>query len=346
MDRRAALEPEVTSPQTSPGVDRRDLLGEDAADRGDAPPPLSRSAALGVPAATAIASLSFGSVFVLIADLQDRIGFPDWGLGAIVAASFLANFLAQVTLARYADRGPARLLMGLGVALAAMGCFGFAVAGSLLTLVVARGLMGLGAGMFQPAARRAVSAAVPGREAEVLGRLGSAEIGGFVAGPPIAALVAAIFGLRAPFLFLGVLLLVVSPTLATLREPAVVADARQRRVLPVLLRTPGVRVGLAIGAGLYVTVGVFDSLWARFLADLGASTGFVAVSLLLFGLPMMVVMPLGGRLADRLGPERCGLGALLAGLPLIISYGQTTWLWLLLLIAVVHAVVDSVTLPS
>ena len=75
------------------------------------------------------------------------------------------------------------------------------------------------------------------------------------------------------------------------------------RLTSTLLRTPGVRGGLAIGAGVYLTIGVFDTLWARFLSDLGASTGFVAVSLLLFGLPMVVATPMGGRLADRRGPR-------------------------------------------
>jgi len=87
-------------------------------------------------------------------------------------------------------------------------------------------------------------------------------------------------------------------------------------------------------------------LWSRFLADLGASTTLVAVSLLLFGLPMVVGMPFGGRLADRIGPQRTGFAALLCGLPLIVAYGQTRLLWLLVVIAVVHAGVDSVTMPS
>src|ERR1051325_11266719 len=98
---------------------------------------------------------------------------------------------------------------------------GFAVGGSLVALIAARGLMGLGAGIFLPAARRVTSSAFPGREAEALGRLGSAEGGGFLDGPPVAAVIAAGFGLRAPFLVFAALLLVVSPTMARLPEPPV-----------------------------------------------------------------------------------------------------------------------------
>ena len=72
----------------------------------------------------------------------------------------------------------------------------------------------------------------------------------------------------------------------------------------------------------------------------------MAISLLLFGLPMVVGMPFGGRLADRIGPQRCGFAALACGLPLIVSYGRTEVLWVLVVIAVVHASIDSVTMPS
>ena len=231
-------------------------------------------------------------------------------------------------------------------ALAAAGMIGFAVGRSLAALVAARAVMGLGGGMFLPAARRIVASASPGREAEALGRLGSAEVGGFIAGPPVAALVAGLAGLRAPFLLFAVLVLAVSPVLAAIAEPAEDPGGRPGAVLAVLLRTPGVRAGLAIGAGFFVTVGVFETLWSRFLADLGASTTLVAVSLLLFGLPMVAGMPLGGRLADRVGPQRTGFAALLCGLPMIVAYGQTRTLWLLIVIVVVHAAIDSVTVPS
>ena len=46
----------------------------------------------------AVVFASFGAVFVLIADLQDEIGFPDWGLGLVVGASFGVSFLSQITL--------------------------------------------------------------------------------------------------------------------------------------------------------------------------------------------------------------------------------------------------------
>ena len=285
-------------------------------------------------------------MFVLIADLQDRIGFPDWGLGAVVATSFLVSFGAEVSLARYADRGHARLLLAIGLALAAVGMVGFTVGGSLAALVATRHRC-LGGGVFLPAARRIVASASPGREAEVLGRLGSAEVGGFIAGPPVAALVAGLAGLRAPFLLFAVLVLAVGPVLVVIGEPVPDPDSRPGAVLGVLLRTPGVRAGL-------------EDHRRRPLHDDRCLRGAVVA---LPGRPRGVHHP-RRRLAPAVRPStvrirsgagwpiasgpspRPGFAALLCGLPLIVAYGQTRLLWLLVVIAVVHAGVDSVTMPS
>ena len=213
--------------------------------------------------------------------------------------------------------------------LTALGMAGVAWSSELWQLLAARAVIGLGGGTFLPAARRLVVMGAAGREAERLGRLESAALAGFIAGPPVAAAIASVFGLAAPFLALAAVLVAMTVTLVGVVEPGRRDAPRPAGVTSTLLRTPGVRGGLAIGAGLYVTIGVFETLWARFLADLGASTGFVAVSLLLFGLPMVVITPLGGRLADRRGPRRTGLAALVCGLPLIVAYGQTSSLALL-----------------
>ena len=54
-------------------------------------------------------SLGYGSIYTLLADLRDRYGFTEAQLGVIVAAGFLAGFVAQSPLPR---RGAAR---GAGV---------------------------------------------------------------------------------------------------------------------------------------------------------------------------------------------------------------------------------------
>ena len=75
------------------------------ADRGPAPlPPPGDGVA--VLAGMAVVFASFGAVFVLIADLQDEIGFPDWGLGLVVAASFGVSFVSQISPVPTGRPGP------------------------------------------------------------------------------------------------------------------------------------------------------------------------------------------------------------------------------------------------
>ena len=57
-----------------------------------------------------------GSVFALLAELEDRYGLPTASLGWIAGSAFVAALVTQLTLARYADRGYATLLLRAGVA--------------------------------------------------------------------------------------------------------------------------------------------------------------------------------------------------------------------------------------
>lgn len=299
-------------------------------------------------AAAALSSMAYGSVFVLLADLQDQYGFANWGLGVITAGSFLASFAAQIGLAHHADRGRSRLLLWLGLGLTGGGLALFGAGSTLAVLVIGRVLQGLGTGLLLPASRRLLVSGRAGSEGRVLGRFEAVQVGGFLAGPPVVDLLANLGGLRLPFYLLAAAILAVMAPVALVREPPaatqrLVAQAR----LPLdLLRNRGILSGLSLAAGLYITIGAFDSIWSRFLTDLGASRSFIAVSLLIFGLPLLLLMPIGGRLVDHLGPQRTGLVALGAA-PLLLSlYGLTKTLPLLAAIAFVHASIDSVTTPA
>ncbi len=308
----------------------------------------ARLATFALFAAAALSSMAYGSVFVLLADLQDRYGFANWGLGVITAASFLASFAAQIGLAHHADRGRSRLLLWLGLGLTGAGLALFGFGSTLIVLVIGRMLQGLGTGLLLPASRRLLVNGRAGAEGRVLGRFEAVQVGGFLAGPPVVDVVADLGGLRLPFYVLAAAMVVVMAPIGFVREPAASTDqlGAPARLPLDLLRNRGILAGLSLAAGLYVTIGSFDSIWSRFLTDLGASRNFIALSLLIFGLPLLLLMPVGGRLVDRLGPQRTGLIALGAAPLLLSAYGLTTSLPLLAAIAFVHASIDSVTTPA
>ena len=305
--------------------------------------------ALDVPVSLLVVSagvtIGFGAIFALLPDYQRELHFPTWGLGAAVTASFLAGFVAQVGLSRYADRGFGRAMLIGGVLVSVGGLLWLAFAQHLVELIGARVVLGLGEGAFVPAARRVVIERNPNNVGAALGRLSSCTVGGFLLGPPIGAVLADAFGLRAPFFVLAALLACSVPTVMRMRVPAHAGDA-PRRALRVLMRRRGIRAGLLLGATLYVPIGVYDSLWARFLEDRGATRLFVAFSLTIFAAPIALLAPVGGRLADRYGPLRVGATCAVCTVPFVIAYGFVETPMILACIAFVHSIFDSGSTPA
>src|SRR5256885_11904797 len=116
-------------------------------------------------------SLGYGSIYTLLAALRDRYGFTEAELGIITAAGFLAGFVAQLSLARLADRGYAPMLVRGGVVLAMGAMIGSAAATEFWAFLLARLLLGLGSGAVGPAIRRIAITRDPDAVGANLGRL-------------------------------------------------------------------------------------------------------------------------------------------------------------------------------
>lgn len=294
---------------------------------------------------TGALSLGYGSIYTLLADLRDHYGFSESELGLITGAGFFAGFLAQVGLARQADRGhTARMVRG-GLLLAAVAMFGCAVATQLWAFVGARVLLGLGSGMAGPALRRLVILRAPDDVGVNLGRQMSWDLTGFMLGPFLAAVFAELAGLRAPFIAFGVLfaVLLVQTADLDLRAPEVPAEDG---VDTSLLRSKPLLGTILAAIAFYVTIGVFESVWSVLLRDNGAETWLIGLTLSLFTVPMIFLAPVGGRAAQRRGPLRVVAVSISVATACTFAYGAIDVLWLLLALSLVHAVADSFTMPA
>lgn len=269
-------------------------------------------------------AMGYGAIFGLLADLQDRYGFETWGLGLIAASAFPAALVGQLGLSRFADRGYTRKLLWFGLGTAAAGMIWFWLGHELWEFVVARMLVGLGSGTFIPAARRVMLARNPANPGGAISEAGAADIGGFLVGIPVAKGLEGLFDSpNIPFLALAALLMVVGPIATLIPEPAKNMEHPDGGELRRVLASPLARGGLCIGVGFAVMIGTFDSVASRFLKDLGGTnTELVLVMIALF-IPLVVFMPLAGRLVDRHGPVRCGVAALLVASPLVAGFGLT-----------------------
>ncbi|MEZ5295816.1 MAG: hypothetical protein R2697_05960 [Ilumatobacteraceae bacterium] len=76
---------------------------------------------------TALLASGYGVMFTVLDDFRDEYGIEASWLGTIVGIGFLASFVSQVFLAPFADRGHARRLVLLGMALNVAGLVTMAV---------------------------------------------------------------------------------------------------------------------------------------------------------------------------------------------------------------------------
>jgi MFS family permease len=276
-------------------------------------------------------------VFALMGNLQDEYGFADVGLGLIAASGFLASFLVQVLIAPFADRGRARHLLIAGTVLAVIGNLVFALGSSLWVFVLARAIAGSASGCFLPPARALIASLDTERVSERLGALGGIELAGFVTGPVIGGLLVGPLGLRWPFLVFACSALIALLIVSTQRLPTLVRATGSQRLAFGLLRERSVLVPILFLVSLALPVGLYDSLWDRFLTDLGATDTLVGISLAVYAIPFVLLSRAGGRLADRRGQVGIAFVAVIIVAPLTALYGVFTSPWLPITIGVIES---------
>ena len=296
-----------------------------------------------------------GMVFTLLAKLQDQYGFATIGLGYMTAASFVASPIASLGFAGFADRGHSRRMITTAVALSMAGALMFAFGSHLWQFVVARVMLGFGFGLYQPTGRglilrnaRAVGTG-PGAE---LAKLNGVDIAGFTVGPGFGAALVYFFGIRAPFLVVAAVLPVTAiglvrriPAYSAADQEATTAAGRQQLSIQ-LLRSPHVRVAVLFAIGNFLPVGIYDSLWSRYLKDRGASILFVGLSLSLYGIPYVLAAAQGGRYVDKVGPLRAMRVALIGVVPLVALYGLIPNIWVIAFLALAEAGFGAVVQPA
>ncbi len=295
---------------------------------------------------TALMSLGYGSVFTLLADIRDKYGFTDGQVGLIAFAGLFTGVLSQLFLARFSDRGYAVVMMRVGIATAAFGMLWMTFATPLWQWIAARLLLGLGSGMVGPAIRRVIIARDPQRVGANLGRQTAFDVAGFVLGPALAAGLAQIFGLRAPFIFLTVAYVVAIFFVGRVTTAADAAASETTETKhPSLLRLPAMQSALFAAIAFYLTIGMFEALWSILLRDQGAATWLIGVTLSVFTIPMIVFAPKGGALAQRIGPIRVVTISITIAAIATCLYGFLP-LWFLIVISGVHAIADAYTMPA
>ncbi|MEY4231641.1 MAG: hypothetical protein RLZZ362_2490 [Actinomycetota bacterium] len=297
---------------------------------------------------TGLFAAGYGVMFTVLDDFRDQYGIGEAWLGAIVALGFFSSFFAQVLLAPLADRGHARRMVYIGMALDVAGLLTMAFGRTVAVLLVARVASGIGAGLALPAIRRMVVVADRDNIGSNLGRMLAFDVIGFAMGPAISAVLVGPFGIAAPFIVISVATVACLPLVSRVHVPEAGDEgvAIGRRFAFDLLRMRPFLGALSFGAAVFIMIGTFDALWVLVLDDLDTADWIANVGITFFAVPMVFLASRGGRLAQRVGPFRVATVGLSVATVMMFLYGRMPSGGAMLAVVVFHAISDGLTVSS
>ncbi|MEM9891199.1 MAG: MFS transporter [Actinomycetota bacterium] len=295
---------------------------------------------------SACLSAGYGVLFTLVGDYRETYGISELAIGWIIGVGFIVAFVAQVLIAPLGDRGHARTLVLAGVAVNAVGLLLMGVGTDAGTLTIGRVVSGLAIGAANPAIRRIVVLGDPDNVGRNLGRLFSADVAGFALGPALSAILVGPFGLAAPFVVIAALSTLVLLVTVRVRVPEGKAEDQRQRFAVDLLRSRTFAGAVLLGSTTFVMIGAFDALWDVVHVDLGTPTWLANLGITLFAIPLVIFGPIGGKLAQNVGPFRVGAIGLTVGAFFMALYGVLPTGVMIVSFALFHAVGDGLTFAS
>jgi len=282
----------------------------------------------------------------------------------IGSAFLLGQFVMQLPGGWASDKFGRRPVLVSGIAISGVILFLFLLNDNPWYFIGLRFVEGISSGVIGPAANAYVIDSVPAKDRGVaFGWLGSAFSAGFMMGPAIGGVMVDMLGYEAPFIFGGVTSLLVALFLArkmsgrtkpenaagpvqSVEEAAVDEEARIKRQVPSKLFIPALIGALAFTVAAGFGDGLFISIWTIWLDDLNASTSFIGFTFVTFSLPLMLLMPMTGKLADKYS-----LTPLIVAPAVLISfaylaYGFATNIWFIALWGLLEGTLVAVMVPA
>ena len=287
---------------------------------------------------------------------EDR-GVPLATIGAMAAAFLLAQVALQVPFGVLSDRVGRSWIVATGLVLLAGACAGFAFAQLPLLWVLLRIVQGFAVAALLPSLRALVADVSDIRHrGEAFAGFNAAFFGGIFGGPVVGGVVIGVAGSRGLFLLAAVAALVIA--VATLRgfpefrrpiishHVAPDSPVRSGRLALLALFSLPLLGAFGLGAAGQVPSGLSTAVWGIYVSDLGGSDFIVGVSYSVFAIPLLGLAAIAGRTASRQPrwPLLLAMNGLLA--VLIVTYGLTSSIPLLLVLGVFEGTVVAFGAPA
>ena len=318
--------------------------------------------------AEAIIWLGFGALLPILPIYFTQHGVDLPTLGVVVAAWPAARLIGEPFFGWLADRVARRPMMITGLVLASV----FAVLPLFIVgpaaFILFRACSGMAAAMYDPAARAyLVDANPPERQGEAFGLYSAAQTGGFMLGPAIGGVLAAITGQPTVVFWVAGIALLVSAILVAVLVPerehlhaadtatatAAAVAAGEDEVVdaagwsrPVRLLNVLLVAAIMFNVGSYFAGGSYEVIWSLYMTSLGADLAAIGLTFFSFGLPPLLLSPFTGRFIDRAG----GYWALVLGVAGIgicgLLYPLVPEIWWMVLLGLVEGSAFALLVPA
>jgi len=295
---------------------------------------------------SAALSCGYGVLFTLGGDYREAYGITESTFGWIIGIGFLLSFVGQVTIGPLGDRGHAREMVFGGSAVNALGLLLMGFGTTTEVIVAGRIISGLAIGVAMPAIKRMVILGAGDNLGRDLGRLFSADVFGFAIGPVISALLVGPFGIASPFLVIAAItMMIVALSLRHVPDDKA-GDHEPQRFAFDLLKERSFAGAIMLGMAAFVMIGAFDTLWDLVHTDLETSEWMANLGISLFAIPLVLMGPTAGKLAQKVGPFLVAAAGMTAGAMFFGIYGVLSVGGAIFAVTLVHAFSDGLTFAA
>ena len=149
----------------------------------------------------------------------------------------------------------------------------------------------------------------------------------------------ALISWRFAFIGIAILLFFLLPTTFKV-QPDTAEKDEARKGLNGLLRIKRLNGALLITMAMFVLIGAFEAIWVLELDHRGASQAFIGLSLTIVALPIAVLSPLGGTLAQKYGARRWSVSIWMIHAVVVLFYGFVPGLGILIGLAFCSGVLE------
>src|SRR6056297_2982908 len=292
-----------------------------------------------------IDAIGIGIVFPIMPDLMAKVGAESVGMGALWAGLLMAayagaQFVFAPIIGSVSDAFGRKPVLIAALAFLTLDYVIMALAETYWLLLVGRTLAGIAGATYVTATAYIADITPKTERAARFGMVGAAFGIGFVLGPALGGVAAAISGANVIF---GILVLPECLAPAN-RRPFGMRDLNPFATIVLAFRMPGLAVPLLAMLLFEFANMVYPTLWAFWGREVfGWSTLVIGISLSVYGILVAVaqaaVMPAAVRL---LGERRLTIWGLVVAILAMVGLGLTSAVWTLVILIPLAALSDLV----